>query len=204
MAHQERSAVRLLLIGAPGAGKGTQAVRIAEHFGLTHLSSGDLLRSHMRAETDIGRSVKSYIETGDLVPDAIVMDMLRKPVVQASAEGGYILDGFPRTVDQAHAAYLVARELQVQVQIAVHLKVSQDELIRRLTARGRGAEDTPEIVKHRLEVYASKTVPLLGYYLERERLVSIDGAQSADKVGDDLIAALTEARDRLHLDAANA
>lgn len=196
--------MRLLLIGAPGAGKGTQAVRIAEHFGLKHLSSGDLLRAHVRNETAIGRSIKSFVDAGDLVPDAIVMDMLRKPVVQASAEGGYILDGFPRTVDQAHSAYLVARELQVQVQIAVHLKVGQDELIRRLTARGRGAEDGPEIVKHRLEVYASKTVPLLGYYLERERLVSIDGSQSPDKVGDDLIEALTEARDRLHLDAANA
>src|SRR5947209_7550310 len=96
-------AVRLLLIGAPGAGKGTQATRIAEHFGVAHLSSGDLLREHVAKGTAIGKRAKKYMASGDLVPDAIVMDMLRKPVIEAAASGGYVLDGFPRTVEQAEA-----------------------------------------------------------------------------------------------------
>ena len=97
--------MRLLLIGAPGAGKGTQAERLAERFGLAHISSGDLLRQHVKDETAIGRTIKSYVDQGDLVPDAVVMDMLRKPVVAANENGGYVLDGFPRTVDQAQASF---------------------------------------------------------------------------------------------------
>src|SRR5512133_1261086 len=144
--------MRLLLIGAPGAGKGTQAVRLAEQFGVAHISSGDLLRSHIQRETSLGRNVREYVARGDLVPDAVVMDMLRKPVVAASEAGGYILDGFPRTVEQAEAAYLAARDLGVAVQVAAHLDVDKDELVRRLLARGRGAEDTAEVIEHRIEV----------------------------------------------------
>src|SRR5206468_340614 len=121
--------VRLLMIGAPGAGKGTQAVRVAEHFGVTHISSGDLLRDHVKRETSIGRTAKEYIERGDLVPDAVVLDMLRKPVVAASEAGGYVLDGFPRTVAQAETAYGTARDLGVSVQIACYLDVPRQELI---------------------------------------------------------------------------
>ncbi|MGD0609641.1 MAG: nucleoside monophosphate kinase, partial [Streptosporangiaceae bacterium] len=103
--------MRLLLIGAPGAGKGTQAKQLAERFGLAHISSGDLLRQHVRDETALGRTAKSYVDAGDLVPDAVVMNMLRKPVVAATEAGGYVLDGFPRTVDQAKASFRTARTL---------------------------------------------------------------------------------------------
>ena len=105
--------MRLLLIGAPGAGKGTQAVRLAEHFGITHISSGDLLRKHVEEETPFGRQVKEFVSRGDLVPDQMVLDMLRKPIVEASARGGYVLDGFPRTVEQAEIAYETAKALGV-------------------------------------------------------------------------------------------
>jgi adenylate kinase len=142
-----------LLIGAPGAGKGTQAVRLAEHFGITHISSGDLLRRHISEGSAIGRAAQTYVARGDLVPDDLVIDMLRKPVVAASKQGGYLLDGFPRTVDQAEAAYKVARELGVAVQVAAHLDVLREDLVRRLLARGRGAEDTPEVIAHRLDEY---------------------------------------------------
>ena len=101
--------MRLLLIGAPGAGKGTQAVRLAEHFGITHISSGDLLRKHVEDETPFGVQVKEFVSRGDLVPDQMVLDMLRKPIVEASARGGYVLDGFPRTVEQAEIAYETAK-----------------------------------------------------------------------------------------------
>src|SRR6201994_1060601 len=110
--------MRLLLIGAPGAGKGTQAEKLAERFSIAHISSGDLLRQHVREQTSIGETIKTYVDAGDLVPDAVVMDMLRKPVVAAAEAGGYVLDGFPRTVDQAKAAFETARELGVEVQAA--------------------------------------------------------------------------------------
>lgn len=174
--------MRILLIGAPGAGKGTQAVRLAEHLGLAHISSGDLLRKHVVGGTNIGRGAQKYIERGDLVPDSTVMDMLRKPVTEASARGGYVLDGFPRTIEQAQAAYLVARDLGVAVQIAVHIDVPKEELIRRMLTRGRGKDDTEEVITHRLEVYEERTVPLLDYYANREKLVSVNGARPADEV----------------------
>jgi adenylate kinase len=177
--------VRLLLIGAPGAGKGTQATRIAEHFGVVHLSSGDLLREHVINATAIGRTAQEYMERGDLVPDAVVLDMLRKPVVEASAAGGYVLDGFPRTVDQAEAAYAVAKGLGVAVQVAVHLEVDPQSLVERLVARGREAgrtDDTPEVIEHRIAVYEERTRPLLDYYSERARLVTVNGDRPIDEV----------------------
>jgi adenylate kinase len=174
--------MRLLLIGAPGAGKGTQAVRLAEHFGITHISSGDLLRQHIAGRTSLGTSIRGYVERGDLVPDQIVMDMLRKPVVAANKNGGYVLDGFPRTVHQAEAAYLAAKDLGVAVQVAAHLDVDHDELVRRLLSRGRGSEDTQEVIDHRLRVYEDQTRPMLDYYAEREKLVVVNGARPVDEV----------------------
>jgi adenylate kinase len=190
--------VRVLLIGAPGAGKGTQASRIARHFGLTHISSGDLLRQHVEQGTTIGRQVAEYIDRGDLVPDSIIMDMLYKPVMAASASGGYVLDGFPRTVQQAEAAYAVAGELGVQVQLAVHIDVPEEELLRRLKARGRGEDDSEGVIKHRLKVYDEKTKPLLVYYAEREKLVSVNGGRPVDEVTWSIVVQLQRAR-RKHL-----
>ena len=174
--------MRLLLIGAPGAGKGTQAIRMAEHFGITHISSGDLLRKHIAEKTSLGTSIRGYVERGDLVPDQIVMDMLRKPVVAANKSGGYVLDGFPRTVHQAQAAYLAAKDLGVAVQVAAHLDVDHDELVRRMLSRGRGSEDTQEVIDHRLQVYEEQTRPLLDYYAVREKLVVVNGARPMDEV----------------------
>jgi adenylate kinase len=190
--------VRVLLIGAPGAGKGTQAAHIARHFGLTHISSGDLLRQHVREETTIGRQVKEYIDRGDLVPDSIIMDMLYKPVMAASASGGYILDGFPRTVSQAEAAYAVAGELGVQVQLAVHIVVPREELLRRLTTRGRGADDDVSVARYRLKVYDEKTLPLVDYYREREQLVEVNGGRPVDEVTWSIVVQLQRAK-RKHL-----
>jgi adenylate kinase len=174
--------VRILLIGAPGAGKGTQATTIAERFGITHISSGDLLRKHVTDGTSIGRVAKQYLARGDLVPDAVVMDMLRKPVVAATASGGYVLDGFPRTVAQAEAAYETARGLGVAVEVAVYLEVPASELTRRLLARGRGQDDTPDVIAHRLEVFEAKTRPMLDYYARREELITVNGARPAGEV----------------------
>lgn len=182
--------MRLLLIGAPGAGKGTQAERLAERFGLSHISSGDLLRQHVREQTALGQTIQSYVDQGDLVPTGVVLDMLRKPVVAAVQTGGYVLDGFPRTVEQAQASFPTARALGVEVQAAVHLDVPQPELVRRLLARRRGSDDTREIIEHRLQVYQDKTVPLLQYYAGREWMFTVDGSQPPDVVHEDIVARL--------------
>jgi adenylate kinase len=188
--------VRMLLIGAPGAGKGTQAELIAERFGITHISSGDLLRKHVNEGTAIGRAAKEYLSRGDLVPDAIVMDMLRKPVVAASESGGYVLDGFPRTVDQAKAAYATASSLGVAVEVAVYLEVQAAELTRRLLARGRGQDDRPEVIEHRLSVFEAKTRPMLDYYAQREELITVNGARPVPEVAWSITVQLQQLRRR--------
>jgi adenylate kinase len=184
--------MRLLLIGAPGAGKGTQAELLAKRFGIAHISSGDLLRQHVRDQTSLGQVAKKYVDNGDLVPDSVVMDMLRKPVVAAAEAGGYVLDGFPRTVEQAEASFAVARPLGVEVQAAVHLDVPRDELVRRLLARQRGSDDTEAVIENRLQVYLDKTVPLLEYYAGREWMFSVNGAQLADAVHEDIVGRLAK------------
>jgi adenylate kinase len=182
--------MRLLLIGAPGAGKGTQAELLAKRFGIAHISSGDLLRQHVKEQTSLGQTARSYVDRGDLVPDGVVMDMLRKPVVAAAEAGGYVLDGFPRTVAQAEAAFAVARTLGAQVQAAIHLDVAREELVRRLLSRGRGSDDTEAVIEHRLQVYLENTVPLLEYYAGREWMFAVDGAQPPQAVHEDIVARL--------------
>jgi adenylate kinase len=184
------------LIGPPGAGKGTQAVRIGEHFGIVHISSGELLRQHVHEGTAIGRTVQGYVSAGDLVPDSIVMDILRKPVEAAARNGGYVLDGFPRTVAQAEAAYLVAREIDAWVQVALYLEVPREELIARIHARGRG-DDNLDVLNHRLEIFEQTTLPLLDYYAQREVLLTVDGAQPMDAVTAAAIQALEGVRPSL-------
>ncbi len=182
--------MRLLLIGAPGSGKGTQAERLAQRYGITHISSGDLLRQHVQEQTALGRQIQSYVDRGDLVPTGIVVDMLRKPVVAAVEAGGYVLDGFPRTVEQAQAAFPTAHALGAEVQAAVHLDIPRAELVRRLLARGRGSDDTQEVIEHRLQVYLDETVPLLEYYANREWMFAVDGAQPPDAVHQEIVARL--------------
>jgi adenylate kinase len=187
--------MRLLLIGAPGAGKGTQGERLAQRFGIAHVSSGDLLRQHVKDQTSLGQTIKSYVSNGDLVPDGVVMDMLRKPVVAAAAAGGYVLDGFPRTVEQAKASFPTARALGVEVQAAVHLDVAREELVRRLLSRRRGLDDTEAVIEHRLQVYRDKTVPLLEYYAGREWMFTVDGAQPPDVVHAEILTRLQKLAD---------
>jgi adenylate kinase len=139
--------------------------------------------------------IKSYLDDGELVPDGVVMDMLRKPVVAAAQDGGYVLDGFPRTVEQARASFPTAHALGVEVQVAVHLDVARAELVRRLLARRRGAEDTEAVIERRLQVYLDKTVPLLEYYADREWMFTVDGAQSPDAVHGDIVACLQKQAD---------
>jgi adenylate kinase len=192
--------VRLLLIGPPGSGKGTQATRIGNHYGIAHISSGELLRRQVELDTPIGQAVREQLARGDLVSDGIVMDLLRRPVETASREGGYVLDGFPRTVAQAEAAYLIARELGAGVQVALYLSVPRDQLIERMVARGRAAgraDDSLDVITHRLHVFDEQTTPLLDYYAGREVLVTVDGSKPADDVTATAIAELDRVRPTL-------
>lgn len=185
--------MRVLLIGPPGAGKGTQARRIAENFSVRHVSSGEIFRRHVADQTAQGRAVAGYIERGDLVPDDLVLSMVGGEVIEASAAGGYVLDGYPRTLQQAEAAYRVADELGVTVQAVIYLDVDEDELIARLECRaaeeGR-SDDTIETARHRIDVYMDKTRPLLDYYHRRGVLHTVDGDRPVDEVTAEILAIL--------------
>jgi len=188
--------MRLLMIAPPGGGKGTQARGLAEHFGIEHISSGDLLRQESRAGTQLGRRVEGYMERGDLVPDDAIVDLLLDRVIAAAAAGGYILDGFPRTREQAEAAAKLARDLDISLDAAINLEVPDEEVLRRLRERadleGR-ADDNESTIRHRLEVYRDTTMPMLEYYDQRGVLINVDGARPPDEVTAAILAALPAA-----------
>jgi len=186
--------MRLLMVAPPGAGKGTQATRLADHYGIAHLSSGDLLRKEVAARSKTGRAAAAYLEHGDLVPDDLVIEMLTGPVIDAAERGGYVLDGFPRTLPQAEEVYRVAQEVEgIELQAVVHLEVSRDEVRRRLLARsgrqGRG-DDNEAVIAHRLEVFDAETEPLLGFYASRGLVVDINGEQPVPDVFADIVGAV--------------
>jgi adenylate kinase len=186
--------MRILMIAPPGAGKGTQGALIATHFGIPHIATGDLLRDHVARRTDLGRAVQQHLDRGDLVPDEIVLDMVQEALVAAAAAGGgYVLDGIPRNMNQARAAYLIGRELGMTANVALHLQVEDGELMRRLLARaaleGR-SDDTEEIIRRRLQVYHEVTHPIVAWYAERGILVSVDAMRPPEQVGREILTAL--------------
>ncbi len=175
--------MRLLMLGAPGSGKGTQARRLAEHFGAEHIATGDMLRAEIAAGTPLGREVEGYVKSGDLVPDEIVERLAHDRVIAASKRGGYVLDGFPRTIHQAHAAYEYAAEAGVTVHAVVYLQVPDEQLLHRMLGRQEDrADDEERTIRHRIEVYHERTEPLIEYYDGRDVLITIDGSQSPDAV----------------------
>jgi adenylate kinase len=186
--------MRVLMIAPPGAGKGTQGALIATHFGIPHIATGDLLRDHVARRTSLGRAVQQHLDRGELVPDEIVLDMVRDAFVTAlAAGGGYVLDGIPRNMHQARATYLMARELGMTANVALHLQADDDELVRRLLARaalqGR-SDDTEEVIRRRLETYHQVTHPIVSWYAERGILVSVDAMRPPEQVGRELLTAL--------------
>jgi adenylate kinase len=191
--------MRLLLVAYPGAGKGTQATKLAAHYGIAQLSSGELLRAEVTRGTRIGMLAADYLRRGDLVPDDLVFEMLSAPLLEAATNGGYVLDGFPRTLRQAEVAYSVAQEIKdIELQAVVYLRVGLDELLKRLRARAlrQGRADDDEItIAHRLEVFETQTEPLLGFYSHRGILLEINGEQPVEDVFGDI----TNAVDSLHI-----
>jgi len=184
--------VKVLMVAPPGAGKGTQGVVIASHFGIPHIATGDLLRDHVARETPLGLSVRTCLDRGQLVPDEVVLDMVRQALQRLDGDG-YVLDGIPRTMQQAKALYEIAVELDLTADVALHLKVEDDELVTRLLARsvltGR-SDDTEDVIRHRLALYYEVTHPILEWYDERGILVSVDAGRPADQVGRHILTAL--------------
>ncbi len=187
--------MRLLLLAPPGAGKGTQGERLAAWSGVRHIAAGDLLRAVVRAGGPLGIQIADCQARGDLVPDQVVLDVLTPVVVNAAARGGYILDGFPRTLPQAVAAAELALRLGVRLDAAIYLHAPDEVLTRRLLARasqGGRADDVADVIRHRLRVFAETTGPLVPYYTERGILVAVDADQPPDSVTTGIQARLSE------------
>ena len=187
--------MRLLLLAPPGAGKGTQGERLADRLGVQHVSAGELLRAEARAGTPVGCEVAAYLERGDLVPDTIVFDVLTPVVVAAVARGGYILDGFPRTLPQATAAAALGARLGVTLQAVVSLYAPEAVLTQRLLGRathGGRSDDTSAVIRHRLEVFATTTSPLIAYYRDRGILVAVDADRPPEAVTTEILTRLSQ------------
>jgi adenylate kinase len=188
----EDALVKILMIAPPGAGKGTQSAVIAERFGIPHIATGDLLRDHVARRTELGSTVQHLVERGELVPDDVVLEMVRQ-VLEEQRGGGYVLDGIPRTMAQARALYEIAVELDMTADVALNLEVEDDELVRRLLERaavqGR-SDDTEEVISRRIALYHQVTRPILAWYRQRGILVTVDAAPPVDVVSREILTAL--------------
>ena len=214
--------MKIIMLGAPGAGKGTQAKMIAEKCGIPHISTGDIFRANIKNGTELGAKAKEYMDKGLLVPDELVCDLVVDRIQQADCEKGYILDGFPITIPQAEALENALNAIEQKLDYAIDIDVPDENIINRMSGRracvGCGAtyhelfnptkvegkcdvcgeslilrdDDKPETVKKRLDVYHTQTQPLIDFYTERKVLVEVDGTQSMDKVFDDIMKILGE------------
>lgn len=214
--------MKIIMLGAPGSGKGTQAKMIAEKCGIPHISTGDIFRANIKNGTELGAKAKEYMDKGLLVPDELVCDLVVDRIQQADCEKGYILDGFPRTIPQAEALEAALNAIEQKLDYAIDIDVPDENIINRMSGRracvGCGAtyhvvfnptkvegkcdvcgeslilrdDDKPETVKKRLDVYHTQTQPLIDFYSARKVLVEVDGTQSMDKVFEDIMKILGE------------
>jgi len=181
--------MRIVFIGPPGAGKGTQAERMIEKYKLAHLSTGDMLRAARDAQTEVGKNADEYMSTGRLVPDEIIAEIIEERLAQSDCQAGYLLDGFPRTIAQAEALDKMLGEKGTPLDVVLELKVPEEELFQRLAGRGR-ADDTPDVIRQRLVAYRDQTSPLLDYYGKTGLLESVDGLGTIEEIFDRIQAIL--------------
>ena len=166
--------MRLVILGPPGAGKGTQAELISESLGIPHISTGDLFRANISQGTPIGLEAKKYLDAGNLVPSEITIDMVRARVAEPDAAKGFILDGFPRSTEQADALTHILDELDTKLDAVLSFGVDEDVVVKRMLARGR-ADDTEEVIRNRMQVYLTETAPLLEYYADTVKTIDAMG-----------------------------
>jgi adenylate kinase len=173
--------MRIVFIGPPGAGKGTQAERIVQSYRLAHLSTGDMLRAARDARTEVGLAADKYMSSGQLVPDDVIVAIIAARLVEPDCRQGYLLDGFPRTIAQAEALDQMLARQGTPLDTVLELAVPEDELFKRLAGRGR-ADDKPEVIRQRLVAYRNQTAPLLDYYRKAGLLCGIDGLGTIDEI----------------------
>jgi adenylate kinase len=177
--------LRLVVLGPPGAGKGTQAVRIAEQFACADVATGDIFRANVASGTELGRAAQEYMDRGDLVPDEVVIAMVMDRLAADDCQVGFVLDGFPRTVNQAEALDRQLVDLGAPLHAVLCFEADEEELLRRLAGRAAAqhrADDVEQTIRHRLEVFASKTRPLIDYYRHRRLLTMVDGVGRVEEV----------------------
>ena len=185
--------MRIVLMGPPGAGKGTQAVAIAERLGVPHISTGDIFRANLKEGTPLGLEAKKYMEAGEYVPDNVTNGMVADRLSQSDAAAGFLLDGYPRTVDQVHALNAMLAESDLALDHVIEITADTDEVVARLLNRAKEqgrADDTEEVIRRRMEVYAEQTDPLTDLYAEQGVLRKVDGMGSVEQVSERILAAL--------------
>lgn len=177
--------MRMILIGPPGAGKGTQAQRIAADAAIPHIATGDMIREAIADGTPLGAEVRAIYDAGDLIPDELMIGLIRERLAQDDTSAGFVLDGFPRTEGQAEALDAMLAEIDRELSLVLEFQVTEDVAVERLVGRAveqDRTDDTPDVVRHRLEVFHAKTEPLIAYYRTRGILVGIHADRSVDEV----------------------
>ena len=183
----------MLIFGPQGSGKGTQAARIAEEYGIPHIATGDMFRAAIEARTPLGLEVKPILESGALVPDELTIRLIRERLSQDDAQAGFVLDGFPRNAAQAEALDRLLEELGRPMDVVLDLQIPDDVCLNRLVGRAREegrTDDSPEVIARRLEIFHKETEPLIGYYLPRGIVVGVHGDRSRDEVWAEIVDAL--------------
>lgn len=185
--------MRIVLLGAPGSGKGTQAERVTKKYNIPHISTGDLLRAEVQAGTSLGKQAKEIMESGKLVSDEIMLGMIEKRLAQDDTKNGFLLDGFPRTLPQAEALDALLAKLGQPLDVVLFFDVDYGEIMQRLLARKR-ADDTEETIRKRLEVYEAQTAPLIDYYKQKGNLRSVKGVGDIDEISERIFKVLDDVR----------
>jgi adenylate kinase len=177
--------LRLVVLGPPGAGKGTQAVQIAKEFACSDVATGDIFRANVAEGSELGRAAQEYMDRGDLVPDEVVIAMVMERLAERDCQAGFVLDGFPRTVNQAEALDRRLVEMGSPLQAVLCVQADENELLRRLAGRAAAqhrSDDAEQTIRHRLEVFSIKTRPLIDYYRHRRLLTVVDGVGRVEEV----------------------